>query len=99
MADLSGLSTVRPPGGTSEYDKAYKKGAQYKADQRARMKARYWAIKRLGAKALEGKDLDHIKPLGGGGSNASTNWRVRSVHENRGDKGFTRSQEYQQRHD
>ena len=63
------------------------------------MKARYWAIKRLGAKALEGKDLDHIKPLGGGGGNAPTNWRIRSVHENRGDKSFTKSQEYQQRHD
>ena len=88
MPDLSGLSTKRPPGGTSEYDKAYTKGAKYMADQRARNKARYWAVKRLGEKALQGKDLDHIKALSAGGSNDPSNWRVRSVHENRGDKTF-----------
>ena len=94
-----GLSTVRPPGHSSEYDKAYKKNPQYMADQRARMKARYWAVKRLGAKALEGKDLDHIKPLAAGGSGTNlSNLRIRSVHENRGDKSFTREKGYQPRH-
>jgi hypothetical protein len=78
----------RPVHHPTAYDVQYKKGEAYKADQRARMKARYWAIKRLGEKALQGKDLDHIKPLAAGGSNDPGNWRVRSVHENRGDKSF-----------
>jgi hypothetical protein len=75
-------STVRPPGHESEYDRQYKHGAKYMADQRARMKARYWMVKKLGEKALVGK------ALAAGGSNAPSNWRVRSVHENRGDKTF-----------
>jgi hypothetical protein len=95
---MSELSTVRPPGHSSEYDKAYKKNPQYMADQRARMKARYWAVKRLGEKALEGKDLDHIKPLAAGGGNAPSNWRIRSVAANRGDKAFLHEQGYHARH-
>lgn len=95
MADLSGLSTKRPPGHSSEYDKAYKKRPEYMANQRARMKARYWAVKRLGAKALAGKDLDHIKPLSAGGSGtAQSNLRIRSVHENRGDKDVFKRRDY-----
>ena len=83
------LSTARPAGHESAYDRRYKLGEKYKADQRARMKARYWAVKRLGAKALEGHDLDHIKPLAEGGSGtAESNLRVRSIHSNRGDKSF-----------
>jgi hypothetical protein len=39
-------------------------------------------------KALVGMDVDHTKALAAGGSNAPSNWRVRSVHENRGDKTF-----------
>jgi hypothetical protein len=29
------------------------------------------------------QDVDHIKPLIKGGSNDSSNWRVRSAHDNR----------------
>jgi hypothetical protein len=92
------LSTVRPPGHESAYDRAYKRNPQYMADQRERMRARYNAIKLLGAKALEGKDLDHIKPLAAGGSNAPSNWRIRSVHANRGDKSFAQREGYEPRH-
>ena len=80
------LSTVRPAGHESAYDRAYKHNKSYMADQRERMRARYWAVKRLGEKALQGKDLDHIKPLAAGGSNSPSNWRIRSIHANRGDK-------------
>jgi hypothetical protein len=52
------------------------------------MKARYWAIKMYGKAAYEGKDLDHIKPLAAGGSNEPSNWRPRSIHDNRADKSF-----------
>lgn len=96
MAD-SNLSTVRPPGHSSEYDKAYKKGEKYKADQRARMKARYWAIKKLGEKALAGKDLDHKTPLAAGGSNTEANWRIRDPGENRGDKSVFKRAGYEPR--
>lgn len=92
------LSTVRPAGHESEYDKAYKRNPKYMADQRARMKARYWAVKRMGEKALQGKDLDHIKPLAAGGSNAPSNWRPRSVHANRGDKKMFHEAGYTPRH-
>lgn len=88
----------RPVHHPTAYDRRYKKNPEYMADQRARMKARYWAIKRLGAKALEGKDLDHVKPLAAGGSNDPSNWRIRSVHENRGDKSFSKRAGYEPRH-
>jgi len=67
------------------------------ADQRARMKARYWAIKRLGEKALQGKDLDHVKPLAAGGSNEPGNWRIRDVGANRGDKSVFKHKGYEAR--
>jgi len=80
------MADDRPVHHPTAYDVQYKKGAKYMADQRERMRARYWAVKRLGEKALQGKDLDHIKPLAAGGTNAPSNWRIRSVHGNRGDK-------------
>jgi hypothetical protein len=68
----------------SEYDRRYAK--RDNAKQRARAKARYWAIKKYGEAALRGKDLDHKKPLQAGGSNEPSNWRIRDPGENRGDK-------------
>ena len=49
-------------------------------------KARRMMIKELGVAALAGKDIDHIKPLSKGGSNARSNLRVMSVAKNRGRK-------------
>lgn len=54
----------------------------------ARNKARRLMIKKLGKKAVEGKDVDHKHSLKGGGSNRISNLRIRSVHANRGDKSF-----------
>jgi hypothetical protein len=42
--------------------------------------------------------LDHIKPLASGGSNTESNWRIRSVHANRGDKSFREHKGYEPRH-
>lgn len=50
-----------------------------------RNKARRIMEKKLGAKAIAGKDVDHKKPLRDGGSNKTANLRVRTVHANRGD--------------
>lgn len=79
-----------------DYDREYAKHDNEK--QRARMKARYWAIKMYGEDALRGKDLDHIKALQAGGSNEPSNWRPRSVHENRGDKSVFKDPDYKPIH-
>jgi hypothetical protein len=66
------------------YDREY---AKYdNAKQRARMKARYWMIKKYGEQAAAHEDVDHIHPLAAGGSNDPSNWRFRSIASNRGDK-------------
>jgi hypothetical protein len=44
--------------------------------------------KKLGAAALRGKEVDHIRPLASGGSGSMSNLRVRSVAANRGDKSM-----------
>jgi hypothetical protein len=76
----------------SAYDRKYAKTDN--AKQRARAKARYWMVKKYGKKALEGKDIDHTVPLQAGGSNKETNWRIRDVGENRGDKSVFKRKGY-----
>lgn len=63
------------------YDREYAKHDN--AKQRDRMKARYAMVKKYGAVALKGKDVDHKKPLQAGGSNDPSNWRIESIHKNR----------------
>lgn len=75
-----------------DYDREYAKHDNEK--QRERMRARYWAIKKYGEEAYRGKDLDHIKPLAAGGSNDPSNWRPRSIHDNRGDKSVFKDPGY-----
>jgi hypothetical protein len=78
----------RPVHHYTAYDARYQHTERYKLAHRARNKARYYEIKKLGKKALEGLDIDHKDPLSAGGSNEPSNWRVRSVASNRGDKSF-----------
>jgi hypothetical protein len=52
------------------------------------VKARRWAIKRYGKRALEGKDIDHIKSLEAGGTTTMSNIRPRDIEANRADKTF-----------
>jgi 5-methylcytosine-specific restriction endonuclease McrA len=54
-----------------------------KSKRRKRNKARRLLLKELGPKALKGKEVDHIKPLGKGGSNTRANLRVISEMANR----------------
>lgn len=74
----------RPVHHYTAYDADYAKHDN--AKQRARMKARYWMVKKYGEQVLKNKDIDHVEPLQAGGSNEPSNWRIRSVHSNRGDK-------------
>lgn len=77
---------------SSTHTKAdYKKSTHYEDSpeqvkkREERNKARYQEEKKLGAKALKGKDVDHKDPLRHGGSNRPSNWRLRTVKSNRGD--------------
>lgn len=55
-----------------------------------RKRARRVLVKEGLVKANDGKDVDHRKPLGKGGSNARTNLRVQSASNNR---SFPRSKD------
>jgi 5-methylcytosine-specific restriction endonuclease McrA len=69
-------------------------GEDRKAARRARNRARYAVLKKLTAKygatkakqMMEGKDVDHKKPLSQGGSNSISNLRLRDDNDNRKDK-------------
>lgn len=49
----------------------------------ARKQARRIMERKYGKAALHGKDVDHIKPLTRGGTNAASNLRLVSVSSNR----------------
>ena len=70
------------------YDTAYESSPEQVKNREARNKARAHMKKKVGAAAIQGKDIDHIKPLSRGGSTADSNTRVRSVASNRGDKSM-----------
>lgn len=48
--------------------------------------ARRHAIRKHGKAALKGMDVDHIKPLSKGGTNAPSNRRLLPISKNRGRK-------------
>lgn len=77
----------------SAYDRAYQAKPSEVKKREERNLARAHAKKRLGASAIKGKDIDHIRPLSEGGSASDSNTRVRSVSSNRGDKSM-----FQHRH-
>ena len=72
-----------PAKGPRHYS-AYDKSRVELTDER--VQARREAIKRWGEAAVKGKDVDHVKPLDEGGTNAPSNLRLRDPHENRADK-------------
>lgn len=65
-----------------EYDKYHSKPKQRK-NRSLRTIARNQAIADGRVSRGDGKDIDHIKPLSKGGSNAKSNTRVVSQHTNR----------------
>jgi hypothetical protein len=70
-----------------EYREYHGKPSQRK-NRSNRNKARRLMIKKHGKAKLEGKDVDHKKPMKKGGGNHMKNLRIRSVKANRGDKSF-----------
>lgn len=78
----------RPVHHETAYDVTHEATPEEKAKRAARGRARYAMIKELGKTALQGKEVDHIKSLKGGGSNDPSNWRLRDPSANRGDKTF-----------
>ena len=54
------------------------------AKRSERNKARRIMEKKVGSKAIAGKDIDHKKPIRSGGTNAPGNLRVATVKKNRG---------------
>lgn len=63
--------------------------AKRRRERALRNKARRTMAKRLGARNIEGKDIDHIRPFDKGGSNRMSNLRPRSRRANR---SFKRNQ-------
>ncbi len=61
----------------------YHSTPEQKKKRAMRNQARRIMKKKLGAKAIKGKDIDHKKPLRFGGTNAPSNLRVTSRSVNR----------------
>ena len=72
--------TKANPTGTTKKDRQ---------DRNTNNVARAKVKKKLGAKAIAGKDVGHKKPLSKGGTNAAGNLKVQSKKKNRG-HGLTR---------
>lgn len=68
----------------------FKSSAKYKADQVSRVTARKKAIRTGRVQKGSSKDIDHIKGLGDGGTNSSSNLRVIDRSVNRGRKQGSR---------
>lgn len=69
-----------------EYDSFHGKPEQIKK-RAMRVQARRDMEKKVGAKALAGKDVDHKKPLRNGGGNGAGNLRISKVGPNRSRNG------------
>lgn len=72
----------------SDYDRAYQKRPDVRRRHVLRLRARRAAEKKYGKAALKGMDVDHIRSLKAGGSNAGSNIRLRRTSENRADKTY-----------
>jgi len=80
-------SSHRTPEQIRAMDHGYNHRPVIVKEREMRNEARAMMKRKLGAKAIEGKDVDHKRPVrakGGGGTNAPSNLRVRSEHANRG---------------
>lgn len=70
------------------YQHRYNATEEEKRKRAMRNAARREAIREHGKAALEGKDVDHVRSLERGGSNADSNTRIVSERTNRGfDRG------------
>lgn len=77
-------SSHRTPEQIHKMDHGYNHRPDIIKNRSERNSARRIMKKDLGAKALEGKDVDHKKMVIHGGTNARSNLRLRTPHANRG---------------
>jgi hypothetical protein len=71
------------------YDRAHEATPEELRKRAARGRARYWMVKHYGAKALQDKEVDHIKALAAGGAaDDPKNLRLRDPSANRADKTY-----------
>ena len=68
-----------------EYDE-YHSSEEQKKNRAKRNAARRKALKGGKVSKGDGNDIDHVKPLSKGGTNAASNLRVKSASKNRGFK-------------
>lgn len=68
-------------------------GVGSKSGDATRHRARRLVENKLGKGALEGKDVDHKRAIKSGGSNSSSNLRVRSISANRSAGGKSGNRE------
>lgn len=79
------MATKRKRNYAREYAQYHAKPEQI-ANRAARNKARRMMEQEVGKSALQGKDVDHKRPLSKGGSNNRSNLQITSVNYNRGVK-------------
>ena len=77
-------SSHRTPGQIKRMNREYDARPEKIKGRAVRNQARRIVEKDLGKKAIEGKDVGHIKPVRHGGGNSRGNLRVESKSANRG---------------
>jgi hypothetical protein len=84
MAGKRSPTAHRTPEQTRAHGRGYQATKAQKENRAKRNAARAAMKKKVGAKALKGKDVDHRQLLSKGGGNSAKNLRVQSVRKNRG---------------
>lgn len=84
MAEKRSPTAHRTPSQIKEHIRTYQATEKEKDKRVMRNAARREAIRDGRAHKGDGKDVDHIRPLSKGGSNAESNTRVISRSKNRG---------------
>ena len=83
---MAARKTTKATGRDYRGDTAYEALPAQVKNRAARNAARAKVTEKLGKAAVEGKDVDHKKPLAEGGTNDLKNLRLRSVAANRARK-------------
>lgn len=77
-------SSHRTPEQIAEMDHGYNHRPAIIRRRSERNKARRIMTKRVGKAALKGKDVNHIRMVKDGGTNAPSNLNIETPHKNRG---------------
>lgn len=84
MAGKRSPTSHRTPEQIKAHYKNYQGTPEQIANRSMRNKARADVVKKVGAAAVKGKDVDHRTPIAKGGGNTSGNLRLQTPKENRG---------------